>query len=102
MEDYRKQQNFNKRLELINKIDECQKIIIISVSIAVVPLILLVTNLESLGVLGTIILAFLAIFSILGKGTGRSLPFFLLIYVPLEWLLFWVCLLLSGGWGGLV
>jgi predicted nuclease with TOPRIM domain len=47
LEDYRKQQKFNKRMELINKIDECKKIIIIAVCIALVPLILIVTNLES-------------------------------------------------------
>lgn len=46
------------------------------------PLILIVTNLESFGVVGTIILAFLAVFVVLGKGTGGFLPFFLLIFVP--------------------
>ncbi|WP_145949502.1 hypothetical protein [Paenibacillus sp. Y412MC10] len=82
LEDYRKQQKFNKRMELINKIDECKKIIIIAVCIALVPLILIVTNLESFGVVGTIILAFLTVFVVLGKGTGGFLPFFLLIFVP--------------------
>lgn len=82
LEDYRKQQKIDKKVELINKIDDCEKIIIIAVCIALVPLILIVTNLESFGIVGTIILAFLAVIVVLGKGTGRFLPFFLIIFVP--------------------
>lgn len=82
LEEYKEEQRSKKRLELLNRIDECQKIIIIAACIALVPLVLIVINLESLGVMGTIILAFIAIFVVLGKGTNRFLPFFLLIIVP--------------------